>query len=586
MTQVIVPRRRYFATADLVIFLLLATAIYGIIAISGQWRSDFHPATEINLSFGALPRYALFSAIRGLAAYILSLTFTIVVGFSAAKSKRAEKFIIPMIDILQSVPPLGFLPPLCIGLIALFPKTNTGLELVCIITIFTGQVWNMTFSFYSSLKSIPSDFSEASTVMGLTWFQRLVQLELPFSAVGLAWNSLLSMAGGWFFLIACEAFTLGDKEYRLPGVGAYMAVASEQGNTRAMVAGVIAMITIIMVLDFAIWHPILSWVRRFRLEDVPGVKPPEPYMVLAVKESRVFRYLKFLYRRKFTRRHPIVDEIKTPTIHHFVNFKKLPLLGVEVEPKQWNSFWRYAGHLLTVSLIAAIIAGTFQLLKVLVGVTLTTWLILLKQTGLTFLRVMGALLLSTLWAVPAGIWIGTSAKRVRIAQPLIQIMASFPAPMLYPVVLTVFFSMGITLDWGSMFLLLMGVQWYVLFNVLAGSLRISQSLGDTLTLMNNSRWDKWKILYLPSVFPALVTGWVTAAGGAWNASIVAEYLSYNKKVIFTDGLGTAISAAAASGDSRTLAAALTLMVVVVLTFNRVVWSRVYKLAQTRFRMDL
>jgi len=198
LAQVFVPRR-YFSAADILIFLLIGTTIYGVLAIGAQWRGEFHPVTEINLSIGALPRYALFSAIRGMVAYLLSLSFTLVVGYAAAKSKKAERLIIPMIDILQSVPPLGFLPGLALALIALFPKTNIGLELVCIITIFTGQVWNMTFSFYSSLKSIPSEFHEAASVMGLNWKQKLWKLELPYSAVNLAWNSLLSMAGGWFF---------------------------------------------------------------------------------------------------------------------------------------------------------------------------------------------------------------------------------------------------------------------------------------------------------------------------------------------------------------------------------------------------
>jgi NitT/TauT family transport system permease protein len=580
-----VAPKRYFAFADLFIFALILTSIYGIFSISRQWRADFQPVVAIDLSLRALPRYALFSAIRGLVAYFLSLTFTIVVGYWAAKSKRAERLIIPAIDILQSVPPIGFLPGLLLGLIAIFPYTNTGLELACIITIFTGQVWNMTFSFYSSLKSIPGDFAEASQVMGLSWFQKLIKLELPFSAVSLAWNSLLSMAGGWFFLIVCEAITLGDREYRLPGVGAYMAVALEQQNVRAEVYGVIAMIVIIMTLDFTIFHPMLSWVRRFRLEDIPGVKPPEPLMVLALRESRLLNYIKILFRRlRRGRRNLNID--RTPVIYNFVNFKKLPLLNEDSTKKVWNKSWNHLGTGLTSLAFIGILYGSFKLFKVLVSVPLHTWLTLCKQTGFTFLRVMGALAISTIWAVPAGIWIGTSERRARIAQPIIQIMASFPAPMLYPLAMAVFLALGITLNWGSMFLMLMGVQWYVLFNVLAGSLRISSTLNDTLILMKSSRFDRWRNLYIPSVFPTLVTGWVTAAGGAWNASIVAEYIASKGKVISADGLGAAISIAAANADSHTLAAGLTVMVIVVVSFNRLVWKKLYLLAQTRFRMDM
>jgi NitT/TauT family transport system permease protein len=584
MAQAVNSQRRYSAVADIFIFALILTSIYGVFAVSHQWRAEFQPVTEIDLSINALPKYALFSAIRGLVAYLLSLTFTLVVGYWAAKSKRAEKFIIPAIDILQSIPPIGFLPGLLLGLITLFPRTNTGLELACIITIFTGQVWNMTFSFYSSLKSVPSEFNEASKVMGLSWFQKLIKLELPFSAVGLAWNSLLSMAGGWFFLIICEATTLGDKVYRLPGLGAYMAVALEKQNVHAEIYGVIAMIFVIMTLDFTIFHPLLAWVRRFRLEDIPGVKPPEPLMVLAVRDSKLLRYFKYLYRK--SRAHQTIRIEKPPAIYNFVNFKKLPLLNSETNKKAWSKSWNYLGHFLTVVVLALIVLGTLKLFHVLGSVPLETWLRLLRQTFFTFLRVMGALAISTLWAVPVGIWIGTSEKRARIAQPIIQILASFPAPMLYPIVTAIFLATGMSLNWGSMFLMLMGVQWYVLFNVLAGSLRISQTLNDTLLLMKSSRLDRWRILYIPSVFPALVTGWVTAAGGAWNASMVAEFITTKGKIITADGLGAAIAQAGADADSHTLAAGLTVMVITVVSFNRLVWKRIYKLAQTRFRMDM
>src|ERR1035438_2736430 len=262
--------RRYMATADIIILFILGAVIFGVVTMAGEWKTEFHPITNIDLSLHALPRYALFSALRGITAYFLSLVFTLTVGYLAAKNKLAEKIIIPLIDILQSVPVLTFLPGLILGFIALFPKTNTGLEIATILMIFSGQVWNMTFSFYSSLKSIPKDYEEAAAVMGLTRWQKFLRLEMPFSAVGLAWNSLMGMAGGWFFLSVCEAFTLGTLEYRLPGVGAYMAMATKVGNTQAMIYGIIAMVSIILVLDFVVWHPILSWVRRFRLEEVPS----------------------------------------------------------------------------------------------------------------------------------------------------------------------------------------------------------------------------------------------------------------------------------------------------------------------------
>ena len=579
MRQVFVSPR-YFSAADILIFLLLGACIYGIIAIGAQWQADYHPVTEIDLSIGALPRYALFSAMRGLVAYILSLAFTLVVGYSAAKSKKAERIIIPLIDILQSIPVLGFLPGLVLGLIALFPKTNLGLELAAIIMIFTGQVWNMTFSFYSSLKSLPSDYSEASKIMGLTWWQKFWRLEMPFSSVNLVWNSLMSMAGGWFFLSVSEAFTLGEREYRIPGVGAYMAVAISKSDTGAMLNGIIAMVCIIFVLDTFIWHPILSWVRRFRLEDVPGIAPEEPLMTLAIRESRFIRLVKVFYRRYLVRK-----RTRTELPEKSIPLPRMIGLTTRETRKIWNSSVKYVEPILWVVAIGIVGAGFMRLVNILLNVDGETWIYLLSATGFTFLRVVGALALSSLWAVPVGIWIGLSAKRIAVAQPIIQIFASFPAPMLYPLALAIFISLGMSLDWSSMFLMMLGVQWYVLFNVLAGALKISQELGDSLNLMKNSHWDRWTTLYLPSVFPSLVTGWVTAAGGAWNASIVAEYISYQGKTLAAKGLGAAISTAAGKPDFNLLAASLTLMIIVVLALNQTLWDKLYKLAQSRYRMD-
>jgi NitT/TauT family transport system permease protein len=565
--------------------MVIGTAIYSLVAISTQWRADFQPVTHIDLSIWALPYYTLLSGCRGLVAYLFSLAFTIIIGYSAAKSKAAERVLIPMLDIGQSIPVLGFLPGLVLGLIALFPHTNVGLELAAIISIFTGQVWNMTFSFYSSLKSVPNDFQEASTVIGLNWKQKLMNVELPFSAVNLAWNSLMSMAGGWFFLSVCEAFNLGDKVYRLPGVGAYMQVAIEQGDTQAMILGVIAMVLLIVLMDFVIWRPILAWVQRFRLEDVPGVAPAEPLMKIVMRESRVIRWLKLLIRRyRFQHRPVMLQPTQSAVPTGLLRMARLqaavqdPILSRRARAAAEKTF--------LVVVVMGLSIGSWHLFRVLAQVKAQTWMFLGRDTFWTLLRVVLSIILSTLWMVPIGIWIGTSSRRIRIAQPLVQVMASFPAPMLYPLALIVFFKLGIAFSWGSMFLMLLGVQWYVLFNVLAGALRVPRELKYALELMGVSRAQVWRTLYLPSVFPALVTGWVTAAGGAWNASIVAEYMSYKGQVLKTGGIGATIKTATDAGDFPTLAASLSVMVVVVVVLNRSFWAKIYHLAETRFRMDL
>jgi NitT/TauT family transport system permease protein len=613
--------RKFTAVPDVIVLLLIATLIYGLVRIGAEYRADFHPQTKIDLSVWALPTYTLLSGIRGIVSYMLSLIFTLVVGYAAARSPKAERVIIPTLDILQSIPVLGFLPGLVLGLVALFPKSNTGLELSAIILIFTGQVWNMTFSYYASLKSIPTEFMEASTVMGLNWKQRLLKLELPFSAVNLVWNSLMSMAGGWFFLSACEAFTLGDKDYRLPGIGSYMAVAIAEGNSRAMIFGVIAMVLLIVSMDFVIWRPLLAWVQRFRLEDVPGVAPEEPLMGLVLRESRLVRWIKLIYRRyrfealHYSSEHGFVTvrvagqlaaRAASNTVEFVTSVSNPPALSVAVPEAarplppltperegpgiferigQSQTAMRYCSMVLTWGSFVLAAYGGWRLFLMIAGLSQGVWIVLIRNAFWSFMRVVVSLILSTIWTVPVGIWIGTSPRRIRIAQPIIQVLASFPAPMLYPLALAVFFKLGINFDWGSMFLLMLGTQWYVLFNVLAGALRIPQELSYALALMETSTWDRWRRLYIPSVFPALVTGWVTAAGGAWNATIVAEFIAYKGQYLQTSGLGATISMAAASQNMPVLAASLTLMVMIVILLNRTVWSRVYLLASTRYRMD-
>jgi NitT/TauT family transport system permease protein len=574
--------RRKFAAADLVVVALVATIIYTLVSYGREFDSAYHASYNIDLSFYSLPYYTLFSALRGLAAFVFSLAFTLVIGYWAAKSARAERILIPLLDILQSIPVLGFLPGLVLVLIALFPRTNTGLELACIVMIFTGQVWNMTFSFYSSLKSVPTDFNEVSSVIGLSPWEKLRKVELPFSAMNLVWNSLLSMSGGWFFLSVCEAFTLGDHEYRLPGIGAYMATAIGRGSTHAMIAGIAAMTALVVVMDILIWRPVLAWAHQFRLEEIPGYTATEPLMRNLVRESGLLRWLRMSYRRRVLHRSLLKTKIRGESVLE----GKLDSRRFQKAKRNSRPALIWAGRALLVFVFALVSYGTIRLAMTLFHVPLRVWRGLLFGTSLTLLRVISCLILGSIWTVPVGIWIGTSQRRIRVAQPIIQVLASFPAPMLYPLALTVMFVLKIPFGLGAMFLMLLGVQWYILFNVLAGAMRIPVELKYAALLMDIPKVEMWKKLYLPSVFPALVTGWVTAAGGAWNASIVAEYLSYKGTVVTTNGLGSFISVAASSANFPLLAASLTIMVTVVIVLNRTVWAKIYHLSQNRFRMDL
>jgi len=526
--------------SDILVLALLAAVIYSLVAFGREWQAAFNPSVAIDLSASSLPKYTIFSALRGLTAFLVSLLFTLTIGYWAAKSPRAEKIIIPLLDILQSIPVLGFLPGLVLVLIAIFPTTNTGLELASILMIFTGQVWNMTFSFYASLKSLPSDFNEVSQIVGLTRWSKLLRVELPFSMTNLVWNSLMSLSGGWFFLSVCEAFTLGDQNYRLPGLGAYMSVAVQTGDGKAMLLGVLSMAGLIVLMDMLLWRPVLAWAHQFRLEDIPGLAAPDPLMKNLLRESAILNWFTLYLRRRALRKKILMDQETTTPARPIQTLTRWDLLKIFERP--WLSkglmgfFYLFS--------ILLIVLGSSRLVGLLIQVPKTEWSMVIQGSLFTLLRVFGCLILGSLWTVPAAIWIGTSAHRIRLAQPLIQVLASFPAPMLYPLALGFFLWIEIPFELGSMLLMLLGVQWYILFNVLAGAMRIPRELELVMKVMGNGRTKKWLKLYLPSIFPSLVTGWVTAAGGAWNASIVAEYVSYHGKVLTTLGLGSIISQAA------------------------------------------
>ena len=582
-------RKIRLQTADLLVLGLFVFLLYGSVITAQRWHAGLQPDITIELNYSSLALYSIYSLFRALIAYLISLLFTLLFGYLAATYKTAEQVILPLLDIGQSIPVLGFLPGLVLGLIAIFPKSNLGLEMACILMIFTGQVWNMTFSFYSSLKSIPKHFIELSDNIQLTFFQKFYWVQVSYSSSGLAWNSLMSMAGGWFFLTVCEAFTLGDQNYRLPGLGAYMATAIEAGNNSACAAGVVAMITLIVGMDFVVWRPIIAWTRRFQLDEQQDVAQEIPVFQKLIQESKLIRKIESFFKSVYyaLRKNRATEEVKpiqpphrrsvnTPERHARLwwnRLRKNKILAFLVSKIIW--FALGAG-------CVWIIARLYIFLQPLKN---SEFLLILQCAGITFLRVLFTLIVSTLWTVPFGIWVGLSQRRTQFFQPLIQVAASFPAPMLYPLVLAVLTYMNVGINWGAAILMLLGVQWYVLFNVLAGTTMISRELRDTFKLIQLSRWDTWKKLYLPSIFPSLVTGWVTAAGGAWNASIVSEYVMYKGQSLKALGLGALISDATAHANYPLLAGALLAMVLIVVGFNRTVWHRVYQLVERRFKFE-
>ena len=554
---------------DVLMFGAGIALFYGVLVVGRTWLGPFTPQVEISRSPLALAAYAGYSLLRITIAYVLSLAFTLVYGYVAAYNPRAERFMIPLLDVLQSIPVLSFLPGVMMAMVALFPGRQLGVEAGAILLIFTGQVWNMAFSFYASLKSIPNEMREAAKVYRFSWWQRFIEMELPFAAIGLVWNSMMSVAGGWFFLMACEMFVLGSRDFRLPGLGSYLQTAASAGDTRSIIWGVATMIAVIVLLDQFIWRPVIAWAEKFKVEQVESSNAPRSWVLDLIRHSRSLAQI----------RQKTVQPLGERLMVHFSRVRS----GDEVEQTGAWKIWLARG--LGVLLLAAISYGVVRVVIMLAGLQKAELQEAAIGLGATFLRVNITLLLGALWTIPAGVAIGFNPRLARIAQPLAQIAASVPATALFPVVLLLLIRVGGGLGVGSIVLLLLGTQWYILFNVIAGAIAIPTDLKECCSVFRLQGIERWKKLILPGIFPYLVTGMVTASGGAWNASIVAEYFHFKGHIYTTTGLGATISQATDAGNFNLLLAATLMMAATVVTINRLVWRKMYALAETRYRLD-
>ena len=554
---------------DLLMFGAAIALFYGVLVVGRTWLGPFTPEVEISHSLWALPAYAGYSLLRITIAYVLSLAFTLVYGYVAAYNPRAERFMIPLLDVLQSIPVLSFLPGVMLAMVALFPGRQLGVEAGAILLIFTGQVWNMAFSFYASLKSIPKEMREAAKIYGFSWWQRFIEMELPFAAIGLVWNSMMSVAGGWFFLMACEMFVLGARDFRLPGLGSYLQTAASAGDTRSILWGVATMIAVIVLLDQFVWRPVIAWAEKFKVEQVESSDAPRSWVLDLIRHSRSLAQI----RQKTMR--PLGERVML----HFSRVRS----GDAAERKSVWTIW--LTRVAVVALLAGMSYGVVRVGMILSGLHKAG----LQEAGIglvaTFVRVNLTLILGALWTIPAGVAIGFSPRLARIAQPLAQIAASVPATALFPVVLLLLIRVGGGLGVGSIVLLLLGTQWYILFNVIAGAIAIPTDLKECCSVFRLQGIERWKKLILPGIFPYLVTGMVTASGGAWNASIVAEYFHFKGHIFTTVGLGATISQATDAGNFDLLLAATIMMAATVVTINRLVWRKLYALAETRYRLE-
>jgi NitT/TauT family transport system permease protein len=554
---------------DLLMFGAGIALFYGLLVVGRTWLGPFTPEVEISRSPLALPAYAGYSLLRITIAYVLSLAFTLVYGYIAAYNPRAERFMIPLLDVLQSIPVLSFLPGVMLAMVALFPGRQLGVEAGAILLIFTGQVWNMAFSFYASLKSIPNEMREAAKIYRFSGWQRFIQMELPYAAIGLVWNSMMSVAGGWFFLMACEMFVLGARDFRLPGLGSYLQTAASAGDTPSILWGVASMIAVIVLLDQFVWRPVIAWAEKFKVEQVESTDAPQSWVLDLIRHSRSLARI-----RKST---------VTPLREHLMSYFARPGSTEEAEPVSPWKIW--LARLLAGALLVGMGYGLVRVGIILSGLQKAE----LREAGIglvaTFVRVNLALLIGALWTIPAGVAIGFNPRLARIAQPLAQIAASVPATALFPVVLLLLIRIGGGLGVGSIVLLLLGTQWYILFNVIAGAIAIPTDLKECCSVFRLEGLQRWKKLILPGIFPYLVTGMVTASGGAWNASIVAEYFHFKGHIYTTAGLGATISQATDQGNFDLLLAATMMMAATVVTINRLVWRRLYALAETRYRLE-
>jgi NitT/TauT family transport system permease protein len=554
------------ATCGLAIF-------FAIVSTGKYWLSKPAPIVEISHSIGALPVYAFYSIVRIGLAYLLSLIFAIAYGYIAAYNPRVEPWMVAVLDILQSIPVLSFLPPVVLFMVALIPGHQLGIEMAVILLIFTGQVWNLAFSFYSSLKSIPREMTEASRIYRYSAWQRFWQLEMPFAAIGLVWNSIVSVAGGWFALIACEISPFANYTYQLPGLGSYLQVATNSGDYKALAFGIGTVILIVVATDQLIWRPMIAWSDKFKFEQVESADRVTSPILTLLRRSNL---LVSLPGRVWTS----VEEPIYRRLSHTKECRIVQPVDEDRSTKPSLALWSLAA-----TAVAVVVWGALQAIVMLRTVTWPDMKLLLEGAAATFGRVNAALLISALWTIPVGVAIGLNPRLSRIVQPTAQVLASIPATAFFPIILIGLVKIGGGLGIGSIALMLLGTQWYILFNVIAGAMSIPSDLREVSSLYHFTRWQRWTKLILPGIFPYLITGMVTASGGAWNASVYAEYSHLKDSTLQTIGLGSEISSATDSGRFPIILLATIMISLMVVTMNRLVWRRLYRLAETRYKLE-
>ncbi len=557
--------------ADLVTFVLLAaTAVLIVHGAEGASQPlAALKATPVTLDVARLPEYAIRTTLRMFAALGASLVFTFVFATLAAKSRKAEMIIVPALDILQSVPVLGFLTFTVTFFMGLFPGRQLGVELAAIFAIFTSQAWNMTFSFYQSLRNVPNDLDEVSRQFGFSAWRRFLRLDLPFATPGLVWNIMMSMSGGWFFVVASEAITVGNTTVTLPGIGAWLALSIEHQDLRAVAIGVGAMAVVILLYDQLVFRPVVAWADKFRFEQTKSQDAPQSWVYDLVRQTRWLRAAFAALRWPL---HQLSRIDLTPP--------RPPSLKIGRETSRVIDW-------LWLALIAALAVWAVAVLAGFVSRTLN-WSDVWTVVGLacaTLVRVLVLIVVASLIWVPIGVWIGLRPVWSERLQPIAQFLAAFPANVLFPFAVVVILRFRLDPNIWLSPLIILGTQWYILFNVIAGASAISTDIKEAARIFDISGWQWWRQVALPGIFPYYITGALTASGGSWNASIVAEAVSWGNKHIEAVGLGSYIAKATAAGNGAQVALGVAVMSVFVTALNRAVWRPLYRYSERRLRLD-
>ncbi len=578
MRRTIIPATISFAPDlrpnawDLVALPLVLLVLW-VLAFGGSQMSlpyNIGDPLPMSLDPSNLPYYLLRSGMRMAIGMVVSLTFTLVYATLAAKSKYAEKILVPILDVLQSIPILGFLSITVTGFIAMFPGDLLGVECAAVFAIFTSQAWNMTFSLYQSLRTVPHDLHEAADMFHLSAWQRFIRLELPFAAPPLIWNMMMSVSGGWFFVVASEAITVSGQTIMLPGIGSYISMAIQEKDLAAIGWAILAMLGGILIYDQLLFRPLVAWADKFKFESLPGEEIPTSRLLDVMQRTRLLSYLASaptalwewslpLFRRRS-------DRLGNPVVHRrqFGWFDKA-----------WNTF---------LALVAAYaLIRVAEFVKTEVGWDEVFHVFLLGLA--TAVRVIVLIALASLVWVPVGVWVGMRPKMAQMAQPIAQFLAAFPANLMFPVAVILILKFDASVEIWTSPLMILGTQWYILFNVIAGATAIPTDLKDAAGNFGLSGWLRWKRLILPAIFPSYVTGAITASGGSWNASIVSELVSWGDTTLQATGIGSYIADATAKGDFPRISLGICVMCLYVMLFNRQLWRRLYRLAEERWRID-